>query len=101
MDRNTLCFFCIGACSYLKTGIHFSRTCTSLRLVAKDDRVASERRRKAAADAGARLRIVIAGDPDPVAPALQGPQGREVARSDARRSFAIMEAVAERDHQAR
>src|SRR6516164_8591633 len=27
MDRNMLSFFCVGACSYRKTGIHFSGTC--------------------------------------------------------------------------
>jgi hypothetical protein len=31
MDRNTLCFFCIGACPYRKTGVHFSGTCARCR----------------------------------------------------------------------
>ena len=31
MDRNMLCFFCVGACSCRKTGIHFSGTCANIR----------------------------------------------------------------------
>src|SRR6516165_5704725 len=32
IDRTMLCFLCVGACSYRKTGIHFSGTCASYRL---------------------------------------------------------------------
>src|SRR5215471_13297252 len=32
MDRNTLRFSCIGACSYRKTGVHFSGTCARARI---------------------------------------------------------------------
>ena len=56
---------------------------------------------EAAADALGRLGIVIAGDPDPVAAALQAAQRRAVGVGEARRAAAVVEAVAERDHHAR
>ena len=50
----------------------------------------------------ARLGIVVAGDPDPVAAALQGPQAsRGRAAASRAGAAAVVEAVAERDDGAR
>ncbi len=52
------------------------------------------------ADILGRFRIVIAGDPQPVAAALQRRQRRAVEHRDkTARPVAIVETVAERDHQ--
>ena len=48
-----------------------------------------------------RLGIVIAGEPDPVTPALQRMQIVVVFARQPRRPAAVMETVAERDHDAR
>ena len=56
---------------------------------------------KAAADIGGGFGIVIAGDPDPVAAALQGVQGAAVAVGKPRRTAAVMETVAQRHDDAR
>ena len=45
--------------------------------------------------------IVVAGDPDPVAATLQGGQTCAIASLQPRRTAAVMETVAERDHRAR
>jgi len=51
--------------------------------------------------AGEQIEIVIALDPDPVAPRLQGPDRRAICIGQTLMRVAIMEAVAERDHGAR
>ena len=57
--------------------------------------------KKPPADAFGRIGIVVAGDPDPVAAALQASQRGAVGVGEPRRAAAVMEAVAERDHHAR
>ena len=71
------------------------------RLVAKRQRADLERRQKPPADAFGRFGIVVAGDPDPVAAALQAPQRRAIGVGEPRRAAAVVEAVAQRHHRAR
>ncbi len=54
-----------------------------------------------AADASGRTGIVIAGDPQPVAPALQSRERGAVGLRHARCTAAVMKAVAERNHEPR
>src|SRR5258705_9036431 len=68
------------------------------RFVAENQCADRERAAKAAADAFGRIGVVISGDPDPIAPALQSRQRRPVGRRDASRTFTVMKAVSERDH---
>jgi len=56
---------------------------------------------ESAADIAGRLRIVIAGEPDPVTAALQPPQIIAVLITETRRSAAVVKTVAERDHAVR
>ena len=53
---------------------------------------------KHAADADGRIGIVVAGDPDPVAAALQRRKRVAILVGQALRPVAVMEAVAEREH---
>ena len=71
------------------------------RLVAEGERAERERRQEPPADAVGRIGIVVAGDPDPVAAALQAAQRRAVGVGEPRRPAAVVETVAERDHRAR
>ena len=71
------------------------------RLVAEHERADRERGGRRSAQPGGRLGIVVAGDPDPVAPALERAQYRAVRVGEPRRAPAVVEAVAERDHGAR
>ena len=54
-----------------------------------------------AADAVGQVGIVIAGDPDPVAAALEQGERRTIAAAHARRSMTVMKAVAQRDDKTR
>ncbi len=56
---------------------------------------------EAATDAVGRFRVVIAGDPDPLAPSLERGQRGAVRRRDPPGSVSVVETVAERDHHAR
>jgi len=51
--------------------------------VSKDQRTDRERSSEAAADAGGGDGVVIAGDPNPIAPALKFHKRRSIGRSDA------------------
>jgi hypothetical protein len=70
-------------------------------LVAERQRAERQRGGEFAADAVRRMGIVIARNPQPIATALQRRERGAVRRCHAQRSAAIVEAVAERDHQPR
>ena len=53
------------------------------RFVAENQCADRERAAKSAADARGRVGVVISGDPDPIAPALQSRQRRPITRRDA------------------
>jgi hypothetical protein len=69
------------------------------RLVAKGQRAERQRGGEFPADAVHRVGIMIAGNPQPIAAALQGGERRAVRRSHAQRPAAIVEAVAQCDHE--
>jgi hypothetical protein len=58
-------------------------------------------RRDHAAETGRQFRIVIAGDPDPVAPRLQRAERLAISSGQPLMRAAIMKTVAERDHDPR
>ena len=68
--------------------------------MAERQRAERERAREHAADALARIGVVIAGDPHPVAAALQLMKLRAVGRGKPGGAAAVVEIVAERDHDA-
>ena len=68
------------------------------RLVTKGNGPDRQRIGETAADIPRQIRIVIARDPDPVAPALQPLELDTVEVAHAQRPVIIVEAVAERDH---
>ena len=70
------------------------------RLVTKHDAADRNFTRDDAADVARQRRVVIARDPDPVAPHLQCRNSFAVARRQALMRFAVMKTVAERDHAA-
>ena len=71
------------------------------RLVTKRDRPIATSLATIAAEIGRQCRIVIARNPDPVAPHLQRRDGVAVRRRQPLMGGAVMKAVAERDHHAR
>ena len=71
------------------------------RLVAKHQRAERQNVGETAADAVGEIGIVIAGDPDPVAAALEQGERRTIAAAHARRSMIVMKAVAQRDDKTR
>ena len=71
------------------------------RLVAEGDRADRDLVGDAAAEIGRQRRIVIAGDPDPIAPRLQGDENVTIVLRQAIMRMPIMEAVAECDHRLR
>ena len=68
--------------------------------MAERQRPDRERGGRHAAEAVDRLGIVVAGDPDPVAAALQRAERRAVLAPTVR-AVAVVEAVAQRKHRAR
>ena len=70
------------------------------RRMTKGQRADRQRSAEAAADTVGRIGIVVAGDPDPITPALEGGERRAIARRDPVRAIAVVEAVAQRDHHA-
>src|SRR5262249_32151702 len=64
------------------------------RLVPKYDRPEREHVCERAPDSRGRIGVVIASDPDPLAPALEGQQLIAITPREARRSTAVMKAVA-------
>ena len=71
------------------------------RLMPKRQRADGKRRGKGAADTAGGFGVVVAGNPEPVAPTLQRRERGAVGVGEAIRPFAVMEAVAERDDAAR
>jgi len=78
----------------------FARAFLRHRLVAKQQRTKRQRFGKNAANAIGRIRVVVAGDPDPVATALKLHKFGAIGGSEARRSALIVEIVSERDDDA-
>src|SRR5581483_12100001 len=70
------------------------------RLVTERQRPQPNLWRKTPADVPCWLRIVVAGDPDPVAAALQRLQQFAIGGGEPLRSAAVMEAVTKRHHDA-
>ena len=71
------------------------------RLMAERDRADRDFARDHAAEIGRQRRIVIARDPDPVAPRLHRRERLAVGRRQTLMGVAIVKTVAERDHHAR
>src|SRR6185437_1316655 len=67
------------------------------RQMTEGERAERERDGETAADILRRFRIVIAGDPDPVAAALKRGKFRAVTVREPRRAAAVMEAIAKRN----
>ena len=67
-------------------------------LVTEGQRADGEHTGKAAADTVGRIRVVIAGDPDPIAPALERSKRGAIRGCQARGTGAVVKAVAERNH---
>jgi hypothetical protein len=77
-----------------------ARRSVGLGLVAEDERAEAERSQVAAAE-GQRGGIVVAGDPDPVAPGHEGGEAGRVVIADSLAGGAVVEAVAEADDDGR
>ena len=73
----------------------------TLRRVAEDQRPDRKHRGRNTAEVADRFGIVVAGDPDPVAAALQRAQHRAIVLRHTLRTAVVVEAVAERDHKPR
>ena len=69
-------------------------------LVAEYQPADGERFHGLAGDTGRRVGIVIAGDPDPVAPDLKRREQRAIARGEPGGGLGIVEGIAERDDDA-
>ena len=80
---------------------HFAGHRAALRHVAEHQRANRQGRGEASAHLVRRVGIVVAGDPEPVAPALQGGERGAVLVGEPCGSFAIVEAVAQRDNRPR
>src|SRR5262245_52466071 len=78
-----------------------ARDVFTLRRMAEHQWPDPEHRRRYAAEIAYRLGIVIAGDPDPVTPALERAEHGAIVVRHALRSLAVVETVAEGDHEIR
>ena len=67
----------------------------------KGERADGKRGGRRSAHAGGGLGIVIAGDPEPVAPVLEVSKRCAVDIREPRRAFAVVKTIAQRDHGAR
>src|SRR5262245_63314966 len=72
----------------------------AIRFMAESERTNFQRPVKHAADTVGRLWIMIAGNPDPLAPPLQRTQITAIVVTQAARAAAVMETVAERHNTA-
>ena len=71
------------------------------RLVAKRQRTERQNIGEPSANAVRRIGIVIAGDPDPIAAALEGFQRGAIAARHAQWAMVVVEVVAQGDHETR